>query len=181
MPNEIYLQSKKEEGITILLNFLFSGLGHIYLGGKYFQKGLMYLIINFVLAVLSIATGFFILLWIPFWILVMIDGSKLTKEYNSSIIKEFESVHEVQSQAETDKIKIKSMDFVRTMEKTHKLFENELLTREEFQSRKEKLINELYINKIYEQPEDFLTSIISLKEKNILTQEELQKIKAYIL
>jgi len=175
------LKTKKDNGITLVLNFLFSGLGHIYLGGKYQEKGIMYLVINFVLAVLTFATGFFAIFWIPFWIYVMINGDKLTKEYNASIIKEAEIIHEEKSQAETEKIKIKSIDFIHTMEKTHKLFENELLTEKEFISRKEKLIDEIYVNKIYEQPEDFLSSIISLKEKKILTQEELQKIKAYVL
>lgn len=179
----------KTEGITFLLNFFFSGAGHIYVGGKYMNTGIVYLVINCFMVVLTAVTGFFAILWIPFWIFVMVNGFTITKEYNADIEKENENFYKQEdekkeqekSHAENEKKKVKCSDFIENMEKTYKLYKNELLSEEEFISRKEKLITQINLNKIAEQPEDFLTSIISLKEKNILTQEELQKVKKYIL
>lgn len=76
---------------------------------------------------------------------------------------------------------IKWSDFIESMEKASKLHKNDLLTAEEFKNKKEKLIRDIQLNKIAEEPEDFLTCIIPLKEKEILTQDELLKIKEIIL
>lgn len=184
------VKQEKNEGITFLLNFIWSGAGHIYVGGQNnTNSGITAIIVNLVFMILTALTGFFAIFWLPFWIYILVNGFKITKEYNALVLKENELYfkkeneisEQVNAQAETEKKKIRCIDFIENMEKSFKLYKNELLSEEEFISRKEKLITQINLNKIAEQPEDFLTSIISLKDKNILTQEELKKIKEYVL
>lgn len=189
----INLQQVKQEknvGITFLLNFIWSGAGHIYVGGQNnTNNGITAIIVNLVFMILTALTGFFAIFWLPFWIYILVNGFKITKEYNALVLKENEVYlkkeneinEQVKAQEETERKKIRCIDFIENMEKTFKLYKNELLSEEEFNSRKEKLITQINLNKIAEQPEDFLTSIISLKDKKILNQEELKKIKEYIL
>jgi len=179
----------KNEGVTFLLNFFFSGAGHIYVGGDFMNKGIIYLVINCFMVVLTAATGFFAIFWIPFWIFVMVNGFTATKEYNHQIEQDNEAYYRNEDEKnleETKKIeienkKVKCLDFIDNMEKIFKLFKNELLTDEEFKSRKTRYITEINLNKIVEKPEDFLNSIIPLKENGIITLEELKQIKSYIL
>lgn len=183
------LKAEKNEGITFVLNLIFPGAGFIYLGEEFTNQGIGYIIGNLIGMVLTAATGLFAIFWIPFAFFVLIYGFTATKQYNEKIKKENKITSEKfaeqdkteQEHKEKEAKKIRCEDFIENMEKTYKLFKNELLSEDEFKSRKEKLITQINLNKIAEKPEDFLSSIITLKEKSILTQEELQKIKEYVL
>jgi len=183
------LKEAKNEWITFGLNFLFPGAGFLYLGEKSKNEGITFIVLNIIGIILSAVTGLFAIIWIGWSIFVLIYGFDATKKYNTMINKEnWENFYKANEQEKLEQVKIdedlkkiRCEDFIENMEKTFKLFKNELLTEDEFISRKEKLILQIQLNKINEKPEDFLAAIISLKEKEILTMDELKRIKEYIL
>lgn len=67
--------------------------------------------------------------------------------------------------------------FINKINKLNKLLLAQILTEEEFQNKKLELINDLNNVKNTINREDFLISLIPLKNNNILTQDEILKIK----
>ena len=187
-------KEKKSSGITFLLNFFtVTGAGFFYLGDKYTNRGVVYVVITFFLAFISIITGGigFIFL-IPWYIFVIVSGFSATEECNRTIdsynskIQEQIQINQNRSQrlfdeSERQSQKVKCSEFVESLEKYNKLFKNDIISQEEFTNKKQKLINNVVLYKVVENPEDFLSVIIDLKTKEILTQEDLQKIKKAIL
>jgi len=190
----ISYKKRKSSGVTFVLNFICPGAGFLYLGGGYTNNGIIYIIVNFVLAVITIVTGglTLILLSIPFWIFVCVYGFPATEECNRAIdsynnkIYEQALTNQINSQqlfkeSEKQSQKVKCFEFVDSLEKYNKLFKNGIISQEEFTDKKQKLINNIVLYKVVENPEDFLSVIIDLKTKEILTQDDLQKIKKAIL
>lgn len=82
----------KDTTITVLLALLpgligLFGIGHIYVGQT--QKGLIWLVIGIVLAVLAFIGSFFFICGIPFliigfvlWIYQTLEADKLARQYN---------------------------------------------------------------------------------------------------
>lgn len=190
----LYLVEKKNPIITFCLNFfLFSGAGLLYLGGKYTNKGLIYMSITFGLVLFSIFTfGIGLILLLPWHIWALVDGFNSTNECNQAIeLKNKDIIEQSNSKISSDEqiakendvnsLKVKCNDFVSKLEKYYKLFTNNVITEEEFKENKQKQINNIILYKVAEDPEDFLAVIIDLKTKGVLTDEELQKIKKAIL
>lgn len=187
-------KEKKSSGITFLLNFFtVTGAGYFYLGDKYTNRGVIYVVITFFLALISVVSGGIgLLLLFPWYIFVIVSGFSATEECNRAIdsynikIQEPTQTNQNNSQqyfneSEKQSHKVKCVEFVDKMEKFSKLLKNDLITEEEFNNKKQKLINDIVLYKVAENPEDFLTVIVDLKTKEILTQEDLQKIKKIIL
>lgn len=71
-------------------------------------------------------------------------------------------------------------NFVTDIIKTYKLFIADILTMEEFENSKRRRINELDMIASEDDVSNFLFSLIELKNKNILTNEEISIIKKNI-
>ena len=63
--------------------------------------------------------------------------------------------------------------FSREMMDLYKLYQNGIISQEEFEMKKEKLINSIKTN----QKEQFLVKILPLVENHILTNEDIENIK----
>jgi len=72
---------------------------------------------------------------------------------------------------------INKQSFAEIIAKLYKLFIAEILTEEEFKKKKLLAIKDLRNTNIEIEFEDFLISLIDLKNKNIITQEEVNSIK----
>ena len=74
----------KNAGLAAVLAFLWAGLGHIYLG--LITKGILYMVLTVVLAVLGVFTlGITWIIWFVFWIWQIYDAYKMANQYNSSV------------------------------------------------------------------------------------------------
>jgi hypothetical protein len=191
--NFVFSKNRKDPSITFLWNFFFPGSGYLYLGGPYLTTGIILLLVQFILGFLTAVTGGAFFIWgIPVWITVMITGFSSTNKYNALIDaetkKEKETFDKVQKEQEIirkekddkDK-KVKCTEFISKLEKYHKLMKNDLLSNEEYNNKKQKLISEVRLYKVAEQAEDFLIEMIDLKNKGLISQEDLTKIKEALI
>jgi phosphate/sulfate permease len=80
-----------------------------------------------------------------------------------------------------ESLKISGVDFLNSMNKFNNLFQKNVLTQNEFEKQKLKLINNLHKQNIDGTPEDFLDNILPLLEKKILSSDEMKKIKKIVL
>lgn len=81
----------------------------------------------------------------------------------------------------TESAKYTSDSFIHEIQKYYRLKINNIFTNEEFNERLNNIFSNLKINGITEMPEDFLSNVIELKVKGILTSEEINKIKDIII
>lgn len=190
----INYKQPKYSGITFVLNFcVIPGAGFIYLGDQFTNRGIVFIVVTIALAGFTVITGGVgFLLLIPWDIIIIVLGFSATNEYNRLIKSSNIKIHEQNQIIEQVKNnfkkenellskKVKCVEFVDKIEKYSKLLKNDLISEEEFNDKKQKLINDIVLYKVAENPEDFLTVIVDLKTKEILTQEDLQKIKKIIL
>lgn len=70
--------------------------------------------------------------------------------------------------------------FLEKISKYHRLFDAQMLTEEEFSKNKSELIKKLEDSKQVINTEDLLISLISFKQKNILSKNEIELIKKII-
>lgn len=184
----------KNPGITFLLNFFtISGAGFLYLGDQFTKRGIIFISVTLALGILSVITGgAALILLVPWHIMVIWSGFNATNEYNDSInIENFriseqsqidnKILMEIEKKNEFLSRKVKCSEFVDKIEKYSKLLKNDIISEEEFNNKKRKLINEVVLYKVAETPEDFLSVIVDLKVDGLLNQEELLKIKKAIL
>lgn len=184
---ETYLE-KKEPWIAIVLSIIIVGAGHIYAGKT--TKGIIFIIIDLILYFLAAATGIGLVLAIGFIIFGVIDSYNVVKEGNFQIDQEEmrksnESSREKSEKEKADKLKqeqeINVNIFAEDLKKCYKLFTADIYSEDEYKSKKDALINNLATKKISCNIEDFLASLISLKEQKILSIEEINKIKILIM
>jgi len=177
---ETYLE-KKEPWIAVLLSVLIAGAGHIYCGKT--TKGVVFIIIDLIL-------WFTIFGAIIFGIFAIIDSYNLAKDINFQIEQEEKrKLNEVQREKlekeKADKIKqeqeIDVNNFTEDLKKNYKLFTAEIYSEDEYKGKKDALINNLATKKISCSIEDFLASLITLKEQKILSIEEINKIKLLVM
>lgn len=172
----------KNPAITFLLNFVFAGAGTMYVGRKYHNAGIIQMIVTLIFAIMIFVNPIVLIIWLPYVAFILIYGFKVTKEINDEINEENLTVqNDVFKREDVERKKVKCNDFIESIEKASKLYKNNLLSEDEFKNKKEKLIRDIKLNKIAEEPEDFLNCIIPLKEKNLITQDELMEIKNSIL
>ncbi len=176
---EIYLE-KKKPWIAVVLSLLFGGLGHLYLGK--IEKGIIFIVIEIVL-------WFTIFGGIIFTIYTMIDANNTAKDINFEIDlieknKAKEAVEKVEQQKVENLRKeneINADDFISALKKNYKLFSAEIYSADEYRTKKSTIVNELATKQISCSVEDFLGSLISLKDQGILDSEEIKKIKLLVM
>jgi hypothetical protein len=103
--------------------------------------------------------------------------NKFFQQFNNEAISSTSTAHP----AKSNKTRTSADDFISSCTKVFKLFKSGILTQEEYVERKKAIIAELVTKQIIGEPDDFLVSILSLKENNILEISDIQKIKAIIL
>lgn len=172
---------RKEPWIAVLLSFLIAGAGHIYCGKT--QKGVIFIIIDLILW--STIFGAII-----FGIFAIIDSYNLANDINFQIEQEeIRKLNEAQKEKlekeKAGKLKqereINVNNFIEALKKNYKLLTAEIYSGEEYKTKKDALINNLATKKISCSIEDFLASLITLKEQKILNLEEINKIKLLVM
>ena len=119
--------SGKSKKIAMLLSFCFTGAGHLYLGAT--ERGVIQLVIYFILASLSAATGIFFIFWIPYWIWGMDDAANKADEVAAALNKQ--KIAELEAATQQENIRastITSIEFVAQIDKYFKLFKCVLLS-----------------------------------------------------
>lgn len=103
---------------------------------------------------------------------------------NQEIREANEAEQRLKIEKEDTKIRentVAASDFTNQMEKLFNLKENGLLDSSEFIERKRELIIALEAKRPRETPTDFLSSLIPLVKRTVLSQDEITEIKKYIL
>jgi TM2 domain-containing membrane protein YozV len=65
------------------LSLLLTGLGQLYNGE--ISKGVIFLVVGIILAILTVLTTFLCIVWLPFWIYGMYDAYTRAEEYNRAL------------------------------------------------------------------------------------------------
>lgn len=108
--------------------------------------------------------------------------NKLNKKIDEERLKTVEKEIKVKKDNEANEInKYHASTFISDLNKIYNLKKNSLLTEVEYNLRKEAILKRIENYGIRDSAEDFLNSILVLKESNILTKDELIDIKNKIL
>lgn len=176
--NEVpYQVQMKSNGIAVLLSFFFTGAGQVYADA--IERGIVQLVIYFVLTVLSWITGgvFFIIL-LPYWVWGMFDANMQVDAFNSRIRNRSAEVKRKMQEDVKDRGQfIYSADFVSQLEKLAKLHDVNILSDDEYASRKKDLIVTLVEKRLKDQAEDFLAALVPSIKIGRLTETEIDQIK----
>ena len=175
--------SPKNPVLALVLSLVLPGAGQIYNGET--GKGVAMIVGSVVcLAASALVLPIFIVLGL--WIWGMIDANARANELNASA--ERIASDEVSSrtrkdleQKDLERRQIQPSYFVSQMEKFAKLRDANMLTDEEFTSRKAALIAELQSKDIVAEAEDFLAALIPLVQRKTISETELLKIKSCVL
>jgi len=167
-------KQKKDPFLAGVLSFIIVGAGQMYCGE--IGRGIAFLFGGIVGYILFVVPGIIIHIW------AIIDANSLAKRINTDIEKEEEhKAKEIELKKINEKKSIvKVDDFIEKMKKIHNLFLNEIIDENEYLDKKKALILELATKRIEIEPDDFLASLISLKEQKVLTIDEINKIKSLI-
>lgn len=171
---------RKEPWFAAIMSLLLPGVGQIYCGK--IERGVIFIIIGILL-------WFTIIGGIIMGIIAAIDAYNLAKDYNFQIEQEGRrKINDLEKEKlEKEKVeKLKDQEisvkyFTEALKKNYKLFTAEIFSEEEYKSKKDAIINNLATKKITCSIEDFLASLITLKEQKVLSKEEINKIKLLIL
>ena len=174
-----FMEQRKTPAVAILLSFIVSGTGQIYNGEV--SKGIA-MIVAYIFCWAASALVLPIFILIALWIWGMVDANAKAKEFNEALKIRLDSEDlSRRVAAEQQAIIITAQEFVTQVEKCFKLFQNGLLSADEFEAKKKEAITLLTVKKLRETPEDFLTAIIPLIQKIALTEHEITQIKAAVI
>ena len=167
------MNQRKDPFLAGVLSIVFPGAGQIYCG----QVG--YGIVLFILTIIA-----YMLLIIPG---LFTHGTAVYLAYQKAKdinygIDSLEQQKRIDQKKSADlDNKIKADEFAEKLKKVHKLHANNIYSDDEYKLKKMAIISELASKKINGAPDDFLASLVVLKEQNILDIEEINKIKALII
>lgn len=177
---------EKSPGTTFLLNFLVPGAGHIYASGGE-RWGL--------LAAYLGCAALTPLLFVPvvalpvLWIVSMVQSSDITKEYNQRLAEamrlheqrllESKRDEEVRREDESKKetSRISGSALARQLAKVAALGKAGILSAEELQREKAKILSSAYEGWTDEDLATFLSPFVGLVNEGSISQEELNEIK----
>ena len=77
------MPGEKSVVVSLILSFILTGLGQLYNGE--ISKGVIFLIVGIILAILTVLTFFLCIVWIPFWIYGMYDAYTRAEVYNRAL------------------------------------------------------------------------------------------------
>jgi TM2 domain-containing membrane protein YozV len=167
------MNQQKDPFLAGVLSFFIPGAGHMYCGEV--GVGIAFFFGTIVAYAAFIIPGLFT------------HGFAVYLAYNKAkdINYQIESV-EQQRHIDQKKVadlgnKIKADEFAEKLKKVHKLHANNIYSDKEYKEKKKAIISELASKKINCEPDDFLASLVVLKEQNVLDSEEINKIKTFII
>jgi len=160
-------KQKKDPFLAGVLSFVVLGAGQMYVGDV--GRGIAFLIGGIIGYIAFIVPGIVVHIW------AIIDANDLAKKFNDNIQESQKATED------RERMLMRASDFNERMIKLFKLFKSDLITDIEFQEKKAALISSLATKTIDGEPDDFLASIITLKEQNILTHDEISKIKVLLM
>ncbi len=172
------LLSRKDPWLAAVLSLLIGGVGQIYCGRT--ARGIVFLIIDLILWF----TIFGALLW---GIIAAVDAYNIAKDINykidlEKISNDYDSNIEIKGSEKSKPAEEVTIDnFIDDLKKTHKLYALQIYSEDEYRIKKSIIINNLANKKISCSTIDFLTSLVELKEQNILDIEDINKIKLLIM
>ncbi len=176
----VSISQEKSTGVAILLSLIITGAGQLYAGAT--ERGLILLVIGFILGILSFSTGVFFIILIPYWIWGMFDANTQAENFNANIKKAAtEHANKLAEAEELSRKTITSSEFVLQLEKISKLHGAGLLDDTEYPEKKKDLILSLLERKPREGAEDFLTALIPSIERKYLIDSEIMQIKKIVL
>jgi hypothetical protein len=143
-----------------------------FLGSKRGRSGLGW---GFLAAIISPLLAGIILFIIPDLVVEAEKKKAEQKAYWDGVERE--------EQEEAKKLKesqISGPDFFLSIEKLHQLSEKRILTELEYSGKKMKLIDELRHQILTDTPENFLGTLLPLMDNDILSKEDMSKIKAIV-
>ncbi|MEQ5043282.1 hypothetical protein ABN117_08970 [Providencia manganoxydans] len=144
-----------------VFSFIITGAGQLYNGE--IAKGLGL----FIAAVICIVI-FFPLALIP-WIFSIFDAFNTAKLLNQQFIE-----------TENRKNNVDVSNVINQFKKLSALFDADMITQEELDSKKKELIYEISTNYLSMDSLEFLAELAPLKQKGILTDEDITNIKKVI-
>jgi len=160
-------RQRKDPFLAGVLSFVVVGAGQMYVGD--IGRGVGFFIGGIIGYIAFIVPGIVVHIW------AIKDANDLAKKHNDSIDENLKAIDN------RERMLMRSSDFNEKMVKLFKLFKSDLITDIEFHDKKSALIASLATKVIDVEPDDFLASIISLKEQSILTHEEIAKIKVLLM
>lgn len=171
-----YLLERKKPWIAVVLSIIIAGLGHIYCGQ--IKKGVILIIIDLIL--IYTIVGVFLL-----GLYAIVDSYNVAKDINIQIENDHEFYKNTKkiipddvTQNKYNKIDVEN--FAKRLKKNFQLYKAGIFTENEFNTKKNYLINSL-VNSNPEFDEiQFLESLIDLKNDEIITQNDITKIKKLI-
>lgn len=178
-----FLEQKKNPTVAVLLSFIISGAGQLYNGE--IGKGIG-MIVGYILCVAASSLVLPLFILIALWIWGMIDANTRAKAMNEAlrVHLEQEEASKQMAAAEQERLNattVTTQEFVTQVEKFFKLFQSGILSAAEFESKKQELITLLTAKQLREAPEDFLTAMIPLLQRQALSEPEIARIKAAVL
>jgi len=157
---------RKEPVLALALSLCIPGAGQIYCG--LLNEGVGHLIIAIIGYAILVVPG------VGFALFSAIHARNMAIVINN-IHDEFDVIEESDKRST-----IKSNLFILELQKQYKLFQNEMISIDEFTSKKVEIIESLAGKKIDCDKIDFLSSLIPLKEQQILDKADIDKIKGHI-
>lgn len=171
--------TKKTNRFAVFLSFFIIGAGQIYAGAT--ERGIIHLVIGFILGTLSLETGVFFIFFVPFWIWGMYDADSKVDDFNRGIdIAALKQQSHEREMDEYEKSTFSASEFVSQLEKISKLQAAGVLDPSEYTTRKKDLILSLDKRKPRESAEDFLAALIPSIEKKNLDEQEISQLKAMV-
>ncbi|HII3146284.1 TPA: SHOCT domain-containing protein [Citrobacter braakii] len=149
----------KQPILAALLSFLICGVGQIYNGEV--LKGIGLFVVACIFGVI-----FFPLALIPA-ILGCIEAYTTANKINERLDKEKSEY-------------IDSTTFIDNLKKLNALLTSDIITQDEFDSKKKEMITDISMKKLKEDPLEFLAKIAPLKKNGVLTDEEVIALKSIV-
>jgi hypothetical protein len=167
-------------GISVFLNFLYSMLILGYMDMLVKSKNIYQ--ISVINDDLDIFKGFFLIInYLGFMLLFQLDKSSLKNIGELTEEKSSETKNELGDYTPNQTDDISPQKIIQSFDNLHDLHEHQVLTDEEYISKKNEQIENLRNIEFSLKPENFLAELIPLLKNGKITKTEMKKIKEIIL
>lgn len=166
--------TQKSPTLVAVLNLIIPGTGFMYMG--LFLQGFAVVLLSLIF--------YFILFVFPGVILAVcmfLYSFSYVNRYNELVFDVYnENKTDHERLEKEEQLRFKCDEFKEKLTKSHNLLRNQILSEEEYNLRKAELINSIRYKKISEDPDDLLTQFVELKQKGMISTEEIQSIKQFL-
>jgi TM2 domain-containing membrane protein YozV len=170
----------KSPGTAVLLSLFITGAGQIYNGEA--GKGILLMILQIICVALTPTLYFPAIPVLILWIYSSVNAQNVAIKINEEAHqREVAPILEARRTAEAEKTMLRADVVADALVKAHRLFQHQMLSSQEFTSRKEAIIQDLKGEKLANSAEDFLLAMIPLVDSGVLTQPELAQAKSILM